>query len=141
MEGFLTLGFCNPSRRVSSSKVTDDFETTASYDRGEWTVVIKRSLRAAGGVSFVQNQFVPVAFSVWDGWNHERGNKRALTSWVYVYTEPAAVISPLGPTMRVFLLALLIEVLVIYAIWRRRPAATSQQAPATAMSAADESRY
>ena len=44
-------------------------------------MIFKRSLRRAGGVTFADGQFVPVAFSVWDGTSRERGNKRGLTQW------------------------------------------------------------
>jgi hypothetical protein len=54
---------------------------TSAYDKGEWTVVFKRRLRSPGEVAFEEGGFLPIALSVWDGSNRERGNKRALSTW------------------------------------------------------------
>ncbi|MDQ3346850.1 MAG: c-type cytochrome, partial [Acidobacteriota bacterium] len=60
---------------------TGDLTGVASYDQGEWSVVFKRPLRATSGAPFLQGQFLPIAFSVWDGLSRERGNRRGLTIW------------------------------------------------------------
>jgi hypothetical protein len=98
-----------------------DLEARASYDRGEWTVMFKRPLRSAGGVALDEGLFVPIAFSVWDGFNRERGNKRGLTQWVYLYLESGGKESPVGPMMRIAGLALLIELLVVGFLRRKYP--------------------
>jgi len=90
----------------------------ASYDHGEWSVVMKRALRATGGVSFAESQFVPVAFSVWDGFQRERGNKRGLTQWMYLYTMPQETPSPILPMLESALAILVIEIGLI--AWVRR---------------------
>jgi hypothetical protein len=59
-----------------------------------------------------------MAFSVWDGFSRERGNRRGLTVWYSVYVEPEAVPSAVGPMIRIALLLLAIELLVIG--WVRR---------------------
>ena len=41
-----------------------------------------------GGVTFAEGQYVPIAFSIWNGTDRERGNKRGLTRWMYLYTLP-----------------------------------------------------
>ena len=92
---------------------TGDLTGVASYDQGEWSVIFKRPLRVNSGAPFTSGGFLPVAFSVWDGFSRERGNRRGLTSWYSIYLEPEVVPSPLGPMTRTALLILVIELLVI----------------------------
>ena len=99
--------------------LADEFEISSGYDKGEWHVILKRSLRSTGGITFQENQYVPLAFSVWDGFNRERGNKRALSAWFYLYTEPAQEVSPVGPMVKAGLGALFVELLIIFLIRRR----------------------
>ena len=61
---------------------------------------------------------MPVAFSVWDGFSRERGNRRGLTVWYSVYVEPEVASSSVGPMVNTALLFLAIEVAVI--VWVRR---------------------
>ena len=58
-----------------------DVTGVASYDQGEWSVIFKRPLRATSGAPFTPGEFMPIAFSVWDGFSRERGNRRGLTVW------------------------------------------------------------
>ncbi len=97
---------------------TGDLTGVASYDQGEWSVIFKRPLRASSGASFTPGQFLPVAFSVWDGFSRERGNKRGLTAWYSIYVEPQVVPSAVGPMVRTAVLILVIELAVIG--WVRR---------------------
>jgi mono/diheme cytochrome c family protein len=92
---------------------TGDVTGVASYDQGEWSVIFKRPLRATSGAPFVQGQFMPVAFSVWDGFSRERGNRRGLTAWYSVYVEPETVPSAVGPMVRTALIILVIELAII----------------------------
>ncbi|HBL31415.1 MAG TPA: hypothetical protein DD490_31710 [Acidobacteria bacterium] len=96
----------------------EDVTAVASYDKGEWSVILKRSLRATGGVTFAESQYVPVAFSLWDGAQRERGNKRGLTRWMYLYTMPRETPSPLWPMLRAAFIVLVVEILLI--VWVRR---------------------
>ena len=82
-------------------------------------MLFKRKLRSQGNVSFAQGQYVPIAFSVWDGFNEERGNKRALSSWFYLYVTPSEEVSATGPMVRAGLIALGIELIVIFFLRRR----------------------
>jgi mono/diheme cytochrome c family protein len=103
----------------------EDVSAVASYDKGEWSVIFKRALRGSGGVTFTEDQYVPIAFSIWDGAQHERGNKRGLTRWMYLYTMPKETPSALWPMLRAALAVLAVEILLI--VWvRRRHAAASQ---------------
>jgi mono/diheme cytochrome c family protein len=99
---------------------TGDVTGVASYDQGEWSVIFKRPLRATSGAAFTQGQFLPVAFSVWDGFSRERGNKRGLTAWYSIYVEPEVVPSAVGPMVRTGLLILVAELVVIGLVRRRK---------------------
>ena len=69
----------------------------SNFDQGRWTVIFKRNREKENGLSFKEGQFVPIAFTVWDGFNRERGNKRGVTSWYHIYLEPMDQPSPAGP--------------------------------------------
>ena len=65
------------------------------------------------------SEFMPVAFSVWDGFSRERGNRRGLTVWYSLYVEPEVVPSAVGPMVRTALFILAIELAVIgWVRWR-----------------------
>lgn len=98
----------------------ESLQTVAAYEEGEWSVIFKRSLRSGSGVTFAAEQFVPVAFSVWDGFTRERGNHRGLTTWKSVYLEPAeGPVSPLRPVATTVLAALSIELLLVALVRRK----------------------
>jgi cytochrome c len=98
---------------------TGDVTGVASYDQGEWSVIFKRPLRAASGAPFSPGEFMPVAFSVWDGFSRERGNRRGLSLWYSLYVEPENVPSAVGPMIRTALFILAIELAVIgWVRWR-----------------------
>ncbi len=96
----------------------EDVTAVANYDQGVWTVTLKRSLRGSGSVTFAPGQYVPVAFSLWDGFNRERGSKRGLTQWMYLYTMPQESPSPIGPMIQAALAVLVVEILLV--LWVRR---------------------
>ena len=64
---------------------------------------------------------MPIAFSVWDGFSRERGNRRALSLWYSVYVEPENVPSAVGPMIRTALVIAAIELIVIGWVRRRGP--------------------
>ena len=98
---------------------TGDVTGVASYDQGEWSVIFKRPLRASAGAPFAPGAFLPIAFSVWDGFSRERGNRRGLTSWYSLYLEPEVVTSAVGPMVRTGLLILVIELAMVgWVRWR-----------------------
>ncbi len=116
---------------------TGDLTGVASYDQGEWSVIFKRPIRPTSGAAFLPGQFLPIAFSVWDGFSRERGNRRGLTVWNSIYVEPQVVPSAVGPMVKTALLILAIELAVIgWVRWRygsraARGARRSADAPCT----------
>ena len=92
---------------------TGELTGVASYDKGEWSAIFRRPLRPAAGAPLSAGQFMPVAFSVWDGFSRERGNRRGLTVWYSLYVEPENVPSAIGPMVRTALVILVIELAVI----------------------------
>ena len=98
---------------------TGDLTGAASYDQGEWSVIFKRPLRASSGAPFTPREFLPIAFSVWDGLSRERGNKRGLTTWFSLYVEPEVVPSPVGPMVKTAVIILAIELALIWWVRRR----------------------
>ena len=61
-----------------------------------------------------------MAFSVWDGFNRERGNRRSLSSWYQVYVEPiGAPVADRVRWLRAGLTVLGLELLFIFAMVRR----------------------
>ena len=109
------IPFSSPAREARTSLPSDtgDLTGVASYDQGEWSVIFKRPLRPASGAPFSPGEFMPVAFSVWDGFSRERGNRRGLTLWYSLYVEPEVVPSAVGPMVRTALIILAIELAVI----------------------------
>jgi mono/diheme cytochrome c family protein len=110
----------------------------ASYDQGEWTVIVQRPRGPDAAPAFTPGEFMPIAFSVWDGLSRERGNKRGLSLWSSVYLEPADLPSPTGPMITTALVILGIELAVIG--WVRRSRARPREnvgergpAPATSV--------
>ena len=116
---FFDLAGPNPLRFTGKGSAdiapNDKAEVTgvANYDQGEWSVIFKRPLRPTSGAVFSQGQFMPVAFSVWDGFARERGNRRGLSLWYSLYVEPEVVSSAAGPMIRTALLILALELIVI----------------------------
>jgi mono/diheme cytochrome c family protein len=94
-------------------------EVLAGFDKGEWAVIFKQRRTPARGVTFEEETFVPIAFSVWDGFYRERGSKRGLTRWFYVYVEPAEEPSVIAPMAKTGLAVLGIELLIIGLVRRK----------------------
>jgi mono/diheme cytochrome c family protein len=103
-----------------AANATGDLTGAASYDQGEWSVIFKRPRRATSGAAFSPGEFLPIAFSVWDGFSRERGNRRGLSLWYSVYVEPENVPSAVGPMIKTALLILAIELAVIGWVRSRR---------------------
>jgi mono/diheme cytochrome c family protein len=92
---------------------TGELSGVASYDQGEWSVIFKRPLRPSSGARLSPGEFMPIAFSVWDGLSRERGNRRGLTIWYSIYVEPEIVPSAVGPMVKTALIIFGLELIVI----------------------------
>jgi mono/diheme cytochrome c family protein len=109
---------------------TGDITGVASYDQGEWSVIFRRPLRASAGAAFAPGQFMPIAFSVWDGYARERGSRRALSLWYSLYVEPENVPSAAGPMVRTAVLIFLVELAIIgWVRWKNRSRAGMEAGP------------
>ena len=104
-----------------SNAITEtDFqlEHTANYNDGKWTVTMKGA-RQHGDMIFAEATFVPISFTVWDGYANERGNKRGLSAWYHVYLEPMERVSAAGPMAKWALIVLLVELALVGLVrWR-----------------------
>lgn len=119
---------------------TGDVTGIANYDQGEWSAIFMRPLRASSGAAFAPGQFMPIAFSVWDGFARERGSRRGLSLWYSLYVEPENVPSAVGPMIRTALVILVIELAIIGWVrsrYRSRPreAMSGPQTPEATASA------
>jgi len=116
------LQFTGKGSADIAPNATGDVTGVATYDQGEWSVIFKRPLRATSGAPFAPGEFLPIAFSVWDGLSRERGNRRGLTVWYSLYVEPEEVPSAVGPMVKTALIIFVIELAVIGWVRRRQPA-------------------
>jgi mono/diheme cytochrome c family protein len=99
----------------------------ASYDQGEWSVIFTRPRAAEAGAVLTPGEFMPIAFSVWDGLSRERGNRRGLSLWSSIYLEPEHVPSAVTPMITTALVILGIEIGVVGLV--RRSRARPREAP------------
>lgn len=97
-------------------------EFAAQYESGQWTAVFKRPRSPADALAFSEKTFVPVTFSIWDGYSEDRGNKRALSSWFELYLEPFEKPSVIKP-MLINGGGLFLALLLLVGYVRRRVAA------------------
>jgi cytochrome c oxidase cbb3-type subunit 2 len=105
-----------------------EVEAKGHYEAGVWSATFARSLRSTTSVSFAEGQYVPVAFSVWDGTARERGNRRGVTQWFYVYLPPREKPSIVGPMLKAAFGVLVLELLVVAALRRKRAVAAPSPA-------------
>ncbi len=113
LAGATPLRFTGKGSANIAPKEAGDLTGVASYDQGEWSVIFKRPRQSQSGISFSPGEFTPIAFSVWDGFSRERGNKRGLTTWYSLYVEPEVVPSAVGPMVRTALIILFLELAII----------------------------
>lgn len=74
-------------------KITQTLFTSRSqYSQGQWRLLLKRPLnpKPQPGIAFQPQIFVPIAFSAWNGSKQETQTLRSVSSWYYLYLEPAA---------------------------------------------------
>ena len=108
-------------------------EGSGTYSDGEWSAFFVRDLRASSGVTFAEGAYVPIAFRSGTARARERGSRRGLTQWMYVYLQPREKPSVVVPMITAALIVLVLELLAVGAIRRRsRTRALVPVAPATA---------
>ncbi len=121
---YADLGQSGPSSYIGNGSGNivegdEDLSFYSNYEDGRWTVVFKRDRQPEEGIAFEEGRFVPIAFSVWDGFNRERGNKRGVSTWYDLYVEPLETQSATIPMLKYGLIALLLEGVIIFAVRRR----------------------
>lgn len=93
----------------------------AVFQDGQWQVVFKRPLNTedADDIAFEHGTFIPVAFTIWDGYYDESGGRAALSAWYSLYLKESA-----SPTAYLWIpVAMLAAVAVewgIFQVARRR---------------------
>lgn len=67
-----------------------DLRGTASYDDGQWKVMVSRNLSPGKGedIAFLPGKFFPVSFAVWDGSRNEKGAQKAVSTWYFLLLDP-----------------------------------------------------
>lgn len=101
-------------------KGDDSIAFWAQYHGGRWVAIFKRKRQKKEGISFNEKDFTPIAFSFWDGFNNERGNKRGLTGWYHVYLKPMQEESILGKMAMAVLICVALQLTVVYLARRRK---------------------
>ena len=96
-------------------------DVRATYEDGAWTAVFSMPRDER----FAEDTFVPISFSVWDGFNDERGNRRGVTGWYYLYLEPSERPSPVMPMLRAAGLTLLVLLSIVGLVRLRHRAPVS----------------
>jgi mono/diheme cytochrome c family protein len=104
-----------------------DLTGVASYDQGEWSAIFKRPIHPNSGATLTQGQFMPIAFSVWDGFARERGSRRGLTLWESLYIEPEIVPSATGPMLKTAAVILVLELITIAWVRNRKKSRTRNE--------------
>ena len=84
-----------------------DLTGQARFERGEWSVVFRRTLATADSANELQfrtGRAIPVAFFAWDGSNGEYGGRMALSSWYFLaLDEPTPLRVYVSPVIAVAL--------------------------------------
>jgi len=93
-------------------------QVKAAYSDGEWSVIFLRARKPAKGLALEGGGFMPIAFSVWDGFTGETGSKRGVTSWYTLYLNPPATGKPYLPAAGKALAVLAFQAVIVF--WARR---------------------
>src|SRR5690606_27486957 len=90
----------------------------AAYADGKWSVTFLRPRRPEKGIPIESGGFVPVAFSVWDGFSGESGSRGGGTSWYSLYLKPPSTGSPYVPAAGKAAAILAVQAALLF--WVRR---------------------
>ncbi|MDX1622923.1 MAG: c-type cytochrome [Gemmatimonadota bacterium] len=84
----------------------DALAAEATFEEGEWRLMIRRSLDAGGveeRLGFVSGRPIPMALFAWDGDNGEAGTRAAIGTWYFLHLdEPSGggvIVIPLIATL------------------------------------------
>ncbi|MBO6573895.1 MAG: c-type cytochrome [Rhodothermales bacterium] len=91
----------------------------AAFEDGAWTATFTRDRSVEGHIGFEAGTFIPVAFTVWDGFNAEAGNRRGISVWYNLYVDVADKPSPAGPMAGYGLFTLLLGVGITFYMRRK----------------------
>ncbi|MDP6946001.1 MAG: c-type cytochrome [Myxococcota bacterium] len=63
---------------------------STSWSDGRYTMILRRKIDTGekGDIKLVPGQFTPIAFNAWDGNRGEVGNRRAVSTWYWLYLRP-----------------------------------------------------
>ncbi len=95
------------------SETEEGFSSFALWKDGQWTLTVIQSLESEWGKQITPEQFIPVLFSVWDGFYKETGNKMGMSSWYSLYLEPMQEKSAFVPAIKYFFIVFILEVLFV----------------------------
>jgi mono/diheme cytochrome c family protein len=63
---------------------------SVTWSDGRYTMLVRRKIDTGskGDIKLVPGQFTPIAFNAWDGNRGEVGNRRAVSTWYWLYLRP-----------------------------------------------------
>tara|TARA_B100000315_G_scaffold76786_1_gene70175 strand:+ start:1106 stop:2560 length:1455 start_codon:yes stop_codon:yes gene_type:complete len=81
-KGITEMNATGMKRMVKQEEGKQNAKGSVIYDNGEYRLLIKRSLTTEDkkDTQFVAGQFIPIAFSAWEGSNEETGTKRSISA-------------------------------------------------------------
>jgi DMSO reductase family type II enzyme heme b subunit len=99
----------------------------AEYRDGRWQVLFRRPLRTGDDNDplFAPDQFIPVAFMVWDGAAGEGGPSMGVTTWSQAYLPSPTPLIEYGWIPVAMLAVVAVESLVVWQVRRSQRAQTS----------------
>lgn len=109
-----------------------ELQAEIGWSEGQYTLLVRRTLASADGdrdVQFPKGAFTPVAFNVWDGSRGEVGQRRALTTWYWLYLQPSVPRGPLLAKAVSVGLATFLALCVIVALVRRKASRDDGEEP------------
>ncbi|MBI4056311.1 MAG: c-type cytochrome [Elusimicrobia bacterium] len=98
-----STGMKSSKRALESQSL---FSSSSTFSDGQWRLLVKRKRASEPlqGLSLEGSQFVPIAFSAWDGGKKEQDFRRSLSTWYYIFLEPPASKAPYAYALFAFFL-------------------------------------
>ena len=98
--GVVELNANGMDRQQTQIETSQAVKGVVKFRHGQYQLVLKRTLTTGDrdqDLQFAPGQFIPMAFFVWDGENHETGIQMALSHWYHLLLPP-----PISTTVYVF---------------------------------------